>query len=151
LFAGDGGMMLLLGVVRVRMACMPIASNHAASLMAIPRPADLPGAQQVTILDYFWRGTVYPGSVHSSDLALFLGPGDSDDMQAFRGYDMLQLNVTRVCMSYVSRDCTDPPDVCLSRAVQQMVHGNTRTARSKLSYGALLAAIVVPVVVAGAL
>jgi hypothetical protein len=143
--------MLLLGVVRVRLACLPIASNHAESLMAIPRPSEVPGQQTVTILDYFWRSAVYPGSVHSSDLALFLGPGDVDDMQAFRGYNMHQLNVTRVCMSYVSRDCLDPPDTCLTRAVRQMLNGNPRDGRSDLPYAALLAAIVVPVVTAGAL
>jgi hypothetical protein len=144
-------MMLLLGVVRVRMACLPIASNHAKSLMTIPRPEELPGKQTVTILDYFWRDTVYPGSVHSSDLALFLGPGDVDDMQAFRGYNMHQLNVTRVCMSYVSRDCLDPPDTCLSRAVRQMLNGDSREGRRDLPYAGLIAAIVVPVVTAGAL
>jgi hypothetical protein len=144
-------MMLLLGVVRVRLACLPIATNHAESLMAIPRPQELPGKQTVTILDYFWRDTVYPGSVHSSDLALFLGPGDVDDMQAFRGYNMHQLNVMRVCMSYVSMDCLDPPDTCLSRAVRQMLNGNFQDGRRDMPYSGLVAAIVVPVVTAGAL
>jgi hypothetical protein len=101
-------------------------------------------------MDYYWRGTVYPGSFHSSDLALFLGPGDVDDMQSFKGYDMLQINVTRVCLSYVPSDCVDPPDICLKRAVQQMLYGKPRSGRD-LSFQALLAAIVVPVVAAGEL
>jgi hypothetical protein len=141
--------MVLLSVVRVRLACLPVASNLKHTLTATPRPPELTGKQQVSILDYYWRGTVYPGSVHSSDLALFLGPGDVDDMQSFRGYNMLQINVTRVCLSYVPKDCIDPPDICLKRAVQQMLYGKSRDGRAELSFQALLAAIVVPVVAAG--
>ncbi|KAF6258192.1 hypothetical protein COO60DRAFT_1144751 [Scenedesmus sp. NREL 46B-D3] len=143
-FTGDGGTMVLLSVVRVRLACVPVASNFEQSLTARPRPSALPGAQQVSLQDFPWRGEVYPGSVHSADLAFFLGPGDVDDTQSFRGYDMLQINVSRVCLSYVTSDCTDPADICQSRAVQQMLQGPD--SRSQPSYAAVLAAIVVPVV-----
>lgn len=149
--AGDGGTMILLSVVRTRLACLPVAPTLPATLTATPRPAGLPGKQRVSILDYYWRGHVYPGSFHSSDLALTLGPGDVDDMQSFKGYNMLQINVTRVCLSYVPKDCTDPPDICLKRATQAMLYGNSRARGSsgELAPQALLAAIVVPVVAAG--
>lgn len=149
--AGDGGTMILLSVVRMRLACLPVAPTLPATLTATPRPAGLPGKQRVSILDYYWRGHVYPGSFHSSDLALTLGPGDVDDMQSFKGYNMLQINVTRVCLSYVPKDCTDPPDICLKRATQAMLYGNSRARGSsgELAPQALLAAIVVPVVAAG--
>jgi hypothetical protein len=113
---------VLISVPRVRLVCTPVPANLHSVLSSTPRPPQLPGKQLAGVLDYyFWRETVFPRSIHLTDLAAFLGPGDADDMQQYRGYNMLQVNVTRVCLSYVSSDCKDSPEICVTSAVQAIL------------------------------
>jgi hypothetical protein len=147
-FAGDGGTIVLISVPRVRLVCSHPTPNLLQFLAATPRPPELSGKQLVSTLDnYFWRGTVYPRSIHLTDLGAFLGPGDVDEMQAYRGSNMLQVNVTRVCLTYVASDCVESAEVCVLNALQAMLQNGAHT--GGLSQQARVAAIAVPLVAAG--
>jgi hypothetical protein len=146
--AGDGGTLVLINVPRVRLVCTPVPPNLLNVLNSTLRPPELPGTQLARILDtYFWRETLYPNSIHLTDLAAFLGPGDVDELQAYRGINMLQVNVTRVCLTYAPSDCVDTAEVCVTNAVQAILRSQAHG--GGLSQQALVAAIVVPVVAAG--
>jgi hypothetical protein len=84
-----------------------------------------------------------------TDLGVFLGPGDVDEMQAYRGYNMLQVNVTRVFLTYVASDCGESPEVCVTNVLQAMLNHEGHT--GGLSQQALVAATVVPIVATGGL
>jgi hypothetical protein len=139
---------VLVSVPRVRLVCTHVPPNLLQFLTSTPRPPELPGTQLASILDnYFWRGTAFPQSIHLTDLGVFWGPGDVDEMQAYCSYNMLQVNVTRVCLTYVAVDCAEPPEVCVTNAVHAMLKNKAHT--GGLSQRALVAAIVVPIVAAG--
>jgi hypothetical protein len=59
------------------------------------------------------------GSVHAEDLHAFISPADVTDTSFYAGYNLLQLNTTRVCEAYVSDECVSKRggDVCVLQQV----------------------------------
>lgn len=79
------GMLQLVDVVRVRIACSSLVDKSVVTLRATPRPSRWPGQQQVSIIDYDYRGRLYPGSVRVDDVVLFVSPGDVEDAAYYAG------------------------------------------------------------------
>jgi len=77
--------LVLEDVVRSRMACSSVVNATINTLRTTPRPPSAPGVQQVQLITYYHRGTEYPNSVHSADVALFVSPGDVEDAAYLAG------------------------------------------------------------------
>lgn len=82
--AGEG-VLVLEDVVRSRIACLSVVNATVNTLRTTPRPPAAPGVQRVQLITYYHRGTEFPNSVHSEDLALFVSPGDVEDAAYLAG------------------------------------------------------------------
>jgi hypothetical protein len=82
--AGEG-ILELIGVSRRRIACSRVVNASLATIRNTPRPAGFPGTQEVGLVDYMHRGRLYPDSMHSTDVALFVSPGDVEDVAYYAG------------------------------------------------------------------
>ncbi len=78
-------MLWLQDTVRQRIACSPVVNATLTTLNSTPRPPGFPGTQQVSLIDYWHKGRVYPHSVWMKDVAVFVSPGDVEDAAYYAG------------------------------------------------------------------
>lgn len=74
-------------VVRVRIACSVVINATVTTLRTTPRPPTFPGVQRVGLVDFEYRGRMYPDSVHVEDVVLFVSHGDVEDSAYYAGED----------------------------------------------------------------
>ncbi|KAF6263889.1 hypothetical protein COO60DRAFT_308019 [Scenedesmus sp. NREL 46B-D3] len=157
-FAGEGtsSVLLLINVLRLRLACAPNAEELVAALRSTPRAPPGGGvtaaaSNQVAMKTFVYNGTAYPDSVSAIDTSSVVSPGDvADTQQYYAGYSVQQINTTRICLSFVPSECVEAKgaDPCVIDAVNALLAAEADAAAAQAGTGGTnVAAIVAPVVV----